>query len=341
MKILSIVGARPQFVKAAVFREYSHRSNINEILLHTGQHYDLEMSTGIFSDLGVKKPDISYNLNSRSHAGMTGEMLAYIEKEITNTKPDFVNVYGDTNSTLAGALAASKMHIPVIHIEAGLRSFNKIMPEEINRVLTDHMSDFLFCPTSQSVKNLHAENIFKNVHHVGDIMLDAINIFADKFQLPDNLDITNSKKIALMTVHRAENIKDKESLLSIIKYCEDLCDDYDIVFPVHPNTKNKLNQYEINTGRLICIEPLKYIEMQALLTKSSLVLTDSGGLQKEAYFHQNKCITLRKETEWVELVDAGWNSLWTKPDLFRKTSPVSEYGNGDCVKKIIEILLKV
>ena len=338
MKILSIVGARPQFVKAAVFRKYCYENQIDEILLHTGQHYDQEMSTDIFKDLNVCMPNISYSLKSRSHSGMTGELLVFIEEQILKIKPDFVNVYGDTNSTLAGALAASKLHVPILHIEAGLRSFNKKMPEEVNRVLTDHMSDYLFCPTLQAVENLANENIKNNVYHVGDIMLDATQIFKDKFELPANLKLNNSKKIALMTVHRQENLKDKNTLLSIINYCEKLCDEYQIIFPVHPNTKNKLREFSISTGRLMSVKPMKYIEMQALLKKSSLVLTDSGGLQKEAYFHGSKCITLRKETEWVELIDAGWNSLWNEPLLSKKTSYISEYGDGTTAKKIIDML---
>ena len=204
MKILSIIGARPQFVKAAVFRKYCDENGVEEVLLHTGQHYDPEMSTKIFSDLDVRKPDISHTLTARSHGGMTGEILEFVEKKIVDIKPDFVNVYGDTNSTLGGALAASKLHVPVIHIEAGLRSFNKKMPEEINRILTDHVSDYLFCPTTDAVKNLSAENIIDGVHHVGDIMYDAVKIFADKFYVPNHIKMQQGKKLAVMTVHRAD-----------------------------------------------------------------------------------------------------------------------------------------
>lgn len=340
MKILSIVGARPQFVKAAVFREYCTKNGINEFLMHTGQHYDKEMSTGIFEELGVNNPELSYKLSSRSHGGMTGELITEIEQVCLNIKPDFVNVYGDTNSTVAGALAASKLNIPVLHIEAGLRSFNKTMPEEINRVLTDHMSEYLFCPTNQSVINLKLENIVSGVYHVGDIMYDAVKIFEDRFQFP-NIGLKTAKDIAVITIHRAENIQDKKKLSEIIKFCEKLSDKFELVFPVHPNTRNKLVHYGINSTVINCIEPLKYTEMQGLLREASLVLTDSGGLQKEAYFHRVPCITLRSETEWVELIESGWNRLWISKPEYKSRFEIDEYGTGAAVSNIIEILRKI
>ena len=337
MKILSIIGARPQFVKAAVFRKYCDENNVEEILLHTGQHYDPEMSTKIFKDLHVRKPDISYNLTARSHAGMTAEMLEYVEKTINATKPDFVNVYGDTNSTLAGALAASKLHVPVVHIEAGLRSFNKKMPEEINRILTDHVSDFLFCPTTDAVKNLRSENIINGVHHVGDIMYDAVKIFYDNFYLPHHLQLNQHKKLAVMTVHRADTTSNPERLKEIIRYCNSYSDEYQIIFPVHPNTSNKLKEFMVDTGAIELIEPVSYLEMQGLLKEAELVLTDSGGLQKEAYFHRCDCITLRAQTEWTETIENGWNRLWKTDKLITKKS-IDEYGNGNTSEKIIQCL---
>ena len=338
MKILSIIGARPQFVKAAVFRKYCDENDVEEILLHTGQHYDPEMSTKIFEDLDVRKPDISQNLSARSHGGMTGEILEFVEKKIIDIKPDFVNVYGDTNSTLAGALAASKLHVPVIHIEAGLRSFNKKMPEEINRILTDHVSDYLFCPTTDAVKNLVAENIIDGVHHVGDIMYDAVKIFEDKFYLPNQIKLQRDKKLAVMTVHRADTISDAKLLQEVMSFCNSYREDYQVIFPVHPNTRNKLKEFSIETGTIELFEPFSYSEMQGLLKKAELVLTDSGGLQKEAYFHSCDCVTLRDETEWVETIKNGWNSLWKNFDHSQSKSIIHEYGSGNSVAKILTVI---
>ena len=338
MKILSIVGARPQFVKAAVFRKYCDENGIEEILFHTGQHYDPEMSTKIFDDLDVRKPDISYNLTSRSHGGMTGEILEHVEKAIIDIKPDFVNVYGDTNSTLAGAIAASKLHVPVIHIEAGLRSFNKKMPEEINRILTDHVSDFLFCPTTDAVKNLKAENIIDGVYHVGDIMYDAVKIFADKFFLPEHIKIQKGKKLAVMTVHRADTTSNQKLLQEVMDFCNSHSEEYQVVFPVHPNTRNKMNEFSIHTGEITLSAPLSYLEMQGLLKEADLILTDSGGLQKEAYFHRCDCITLRDETEWTETVEAGWNTLWKQKRNNRPRLEIEEYGDGQTAGKMISRL---
>ena len=341
MKILSIVGARPQFVKAAIFRKYCHENNIDEILLHTGQHYDPEMSNNIFAELGVAQPDISYKLHSRSHGGMTGELLAQIEKSILKIQPDYVNVYGDTNSTLAGALAAAKLHVPVIHIEAGLRSFNKKMPEEINRILTDHVSKFLFCPTYDAVTNLKKENITTGVHHVGDIMFDAVKVFEPKFKFPNSVKHLNNKKLAVMTLHRADITSSAKKLKAAIDFCNNYSEEYSVVFPLHPNTKSKIKEYSIDTKKIQLVNSISYLEMQGLLQKSSLVLTDSGGLQKEAYFHGCDCITLRDETEWTETIESGWNQLWKniknqEPKFKKKV--ITEYGKGNSVQKIISIL---
>ena len=338
MKILSIIGARPQFVKAAVFRKYCDENGVEEILLHTGQHYDPEMSTNIFEELDVRKPDISHNLTSRSHGGMTGEILEHVEKTIIDIKPDFVNVYGDTNSTLAGALAASKLHVPVIHIEAGLRSFNKKMPEEINRILTDHMSDYLFCPTMDAVRNLNAENITDGVHHVGDIMYDAVKIFSDKFYLPSQIKLQQVKKLAVMTVHRADTTSDANLLQEVMSFCNSYSEEYQVIFPVHPNTRNRLKEFSIETGDIELIEPVSYLEMQGLLRKAVLVLTDSGGLQKEAYFHKCECITLREETEWTETIHAGWNRLWQNLDTIIESTEIREYGSGNASEGILSAI---
>lgn len=338
MRILSIVGARPQFVKAAVFREYCLENGVDEILMHTGQHYAPEMSTNIFRELGVKQPDISHALTARSHGGMTGELIAEIERQIIDLKPDFVNVYGDTNSTLAGALAASKLKCPVIHIEAGLRSFNKQMPEEVNRILTDHVSKYLFCPTFEAVKNLNEENIKTGVHHVGDIMFDAIEKFKDKFKSPCSIGIPLDRELAVLTIHRAETIYEPNHLKQIIEYCKDFTNKFEVVFPAHPNTRSKLTEYGIGIGNIKIIKPISYLEMQGMLREASVVLTDSGGIQKEAYYHGCDCITLRNETEWPETIEAGWNRLYAVPPTSMEKKEIMEYGDGQSVAKIIKII---
>lgn len=341
MKILSIVGARPQFVKAAIFRLECFERGIEEILVHTGQHYDPVMSSNIFQDLGVKAPDIKLGLIKRTHGGMIGELLEKIEAVIQDKKPDFVNVYGDTNSTLAGALAAAKLHASVVHIEAGLRSFNKQMPEEINRILTDHISDYLFCPSIDAIDNLARENIQKNIYHVGDIMYDAMLKFKPRYDGLYKIEKLTGKKIAVMTVHRADTVNNPDRLREVISYCESFADHFHIVFPVHPNTKKIMSQSDIKCHKIEQVDPLGYLQMQSLLSQADLVLTDSGGLQKEAYFHKCDCITLRDETEWIETIDAGWNTLW-KSNVYaqnREKLPIDEYGDGNAASKMLDVLL--
>ena len=340
MRILSIIGARPQFIKAAVFRKRCLIEGIEEILVHTGQHYDLEMSLGIFNDLKIKQPDIIFKLKNRSHAGMTAECLSSIEEVILEKKPDLVNVYGDTNSTLAGALAAAKLNIPIMHIEAGLRSFNKAMPEEVNRILTDHVSEFLFCPTKEAVKNLMNENITKGVFHVGDIMLDAVDIFSPFFRFPEQIIKKVNRKLAILTVHRAETVNNPNLLKKVLDYSRQYCGEYDVVFPIHPNTKNKVEEYKIELNELVVTKPLSYLEMQGLLKESDLVLTDSGGLQKEAYFHGCDCITLRDETEWVETIEYGWNKIWTETNYKEPKEKILDFGDGNSAGKMLQYLLE-
>ena len=338
MKILSVIGARPQFVKASVFRKYCSNHGVEEKLVHTGQHYDYDMSLSIFSELGVEMPDVSIPLKNRSHGGMTGELIMKLEEIFLEERPDFVNVYGDTNSTVAAALAAVKLHIPIIHIEAGLRSFNKEMPEEVNRIITDHTSAYLFCPTHDAVMNLKREGIQKNVYHVGDIMYDAIVAFQTLFKLPSGIKLDESKQTAIVTLHRAETLESKESLNEAIQYCRRFHETHNLIFPIHPNTKNRIEQYEVSTTGLQIIPPIGYLEMQGLLSEANLVLTDSGGLQKEAYFHQCDCITLRGETEWRETLTSGWNSLWKQPHVTNKKVKIDEYGDGDCAAKILKAI---
>lgn len=332
IKIVSIVGARPQFVKASVLRQlFQNDDDFQEILIHTGQHYDVSMSDIFFEQLNIAPPEYKLGINGKGHGEMTGRMLMEIETVLEVEKPQACLVYGDTNSTLAGALAAAKLHIPVIHVEAGLRSFNKSMPEEINRIMTDHVSDLLFCSTDISIRNLQKEGITKNVFPVGDIMYDATLHAMEackKIESVQGVDIRD-KRFAVCTLHRAENTDDEAELRAIIAYLQDQGQTYEIILPLHPRTKKALETFEISTEGITLIGPVSYIEMQALLFACAMVFTDSGGLQKEAYFHQKPCVTLRGETEWVELVEAGWNRLW-RGDDFLPRRPISEYGRGHC-----------
>ena len=339
-KILTVVGARPQFVKCAALRKMIDASDaINEVLVHTGQHYDFAMSQVFFDQLGIRAPEHMLGIGGRSHGAMTGEMLAAIEGLILSERPDAVLVYGDTNSTLAGALAAAKLHVPVIHVEAGLRSFNKRMPEEINRILTDHVSDLLFCSTTVGVRNLAAENIRKGVHHVGDIMYDVTRAVLGLVQ-PERARESwgqPGKTLAMCTIHRAENTADPARLHRVVDYVRGFADSHAIVLPLHPGTRAKVAAAGIDMTGLTVIEPLPYLETHELLAACDLILTDSGGMQKEAYFHGVDCITLRDETEWVETVESGWNMLWTA-DSRQPKIPISEYGDGRCAETILQLI---
>lgn len=316
MRIATIIGARPQFVKAAVVsREISKRSGISESIIHTGQHFDHNMSEVFFTEMDIPKPNYQLQIHSLSHGAMTGRMLEELEKLYGEILPDAVLVYGDTNSTLAGALAASKLQIPVFHVEAGLRSFNMAMPEEINRILTDRISNLLFCPTDQAVKNLLNEG-FKNHQYArivksGDVMEDAALYYADKYDENSRLfDSYNLSKgdFALCTIHRQENTDDPDKLLEIISALNELNKRIKIVLPIHPRTKQRIDLLDVRFEGLL-LEPVGYLDMIQLIQNSTLVLTDSGGLQKEAFFFSKYCITMREETEWVELVDSGYNQL--------------------------------
>jgi UDP-GlcNAc3NAcA epimerase len=344
LKIHTILGARPQFIKAGAFsRALKKYPEIRETIIHTGQHFDANMSDVFFKELDIPKPQYSLNINSGSHGQMTGRMLEGIEAILQQDKPDAVLVYGDTNSTLAGALSASKLHIPVIHIEAGLRSFNRKMPEEINRILTDHVSDYLFCPTKTAVDNLKNEGITNGVHHVGDIMYDAtfyaMDYIKTNFSVPQKL-MGLPSEFALMTMHRAESTESMKEFHAIMDYTLDFAKDHDlkIIFPVHPRTKSLVQNAKLG-DTFITLEPLSYFETQYCLSKASFVLTDSGGLQKEAYFHRVPCITLRTETEWVETIECGWNRLWRNP-LYNERKCIHEYGIGNTAEDIIYVTKK-
>ena len=311
MKIASIVGARPQFIKAAaVSRELRKRHK--EILVHTGQHYDYEMSGIFFNGLGLPQPDVNLEVGSGSHGAQTAAMLAGIEDVLVAERPDYLLIYGDTNSTLAGALAASKLSVPIAHVEAGLRSFNRRMPEEINRVVADHLSELLLCPSDTAVRNLSAEGITRNVHLVGDVMLDVLNWAKQRLatQSPEilkRLGLTKQHYL-LATVHRSENTDDLARLSQILNAFNAL--DEPVVFPVHPRARKMITCAGLRlAGHVQLIDPIGYLDMVALAGAARLVLTDSGGLQKEAYWLGVPCVTLRDETEWVETVEAGWNRL--------------------------------
>lgn len=344
-RLVTVVGARPQFVKAAaVSRAIAAGGKIDEILVHTGQHYDDNMSEVFFRELAIPAPAHHLGLGGSSHGAMTGRMLERIEAILLSERPDGVLVYGDTNSTLAGALAAAKLHIPVTHVEAGLRSFNKKMPEEINRILTDHVSGLLLCPTRTAVHNLEREGVCENVMMVGDVMHDA-TLFAieagrKSSRIVDTLDL--SAGYGVLTLHRAENTDDETRFRDIIAFVEAEAQGRTIVFPVHPRTRAAMTRYGVKADALKIIDPLGYFDLHRLLADCALVLTDSGGLQKEAYFHRKPCITLREETEWVETVDSGWNRLWTTPGWTSPRTEISDYGAGDagerCAHEIARLL---
>lgn len=347
MKIASIVGARPNFIKLApVSREI--RKKAEEVIIHTGQHYNYEMDRIFFKELGIPDPDYHLGIGSGTHGRQTGEMLKVIEEILLKEQPDIALVFGDTNTTLAGALAAAKLHIPVAHVEAGLRSFNKKMPEEVNRVLVDHCSHFLFCPTKMAVENLQKESIFDGVSLTGDVMLDilqeCIGIAEKSSKILEELDL-RPKEYFLATVHRAENTDDPERLKSIVEALSSL---KNVVFPCHPRTRKRLEELDLwdrVEKSIQVINPVGYLDMLLLEKNAYKILTDSGGVQKEAYMLQTPCITMREETEWVETVEDRWNLLVgaEKNSIIQAAcefEPLNEqrdvFGSGDASKRIIQ-----
>jgi UDP-GlcNAc3NAcA epimerase len=352
-KIVTVLGARPQFIKAAALsRAIQRRGNLREIIVHTGQHYDENMSDIFFQQMQIPKPDYQLKVTSSLHGEMTGNMMGGIEAILLKEKPDAVVVYGDTNSTLAGALAAKKIHLKLAHVEAGLRSFNMRMPEEINRILTDRISDFLFCPSDHAIRNLDAEG-FRNfqcgIYQVGDIMKDVAFFYRDlarkpEFELP--------KQFVLATLHRAENTDDPARLRNMIDIFNSIASDTPVVLPLHPRTKSRLKDLTLPVHEnLMITEPVGYLEMVYMLTHCGLVITDSGGLQKEAFFFSKYCITIREETEWTELVDNGYNILAggdkskilkAKNEYFQKALQPDPalYGTGNTADQILDVLLK-
>lgn len=397
MKIVTVVGTRPQFIKAATVSraiaehnklftlssregggkfQGSHSSTssnvknvqtgalITEVIVHTGQHYDENMSAIFFEEMYIPKPDHFLDIHGLSHGVMTGQMLEKIEGVLIDEKPDLVLVYGDTNTTLAGALGAAKLHIPVAHVEAGLRSFNRRMPEEINRVLTDHVSTILFCPTKQAIENLKAEGIAdantdygpsamsskppQKVVWVGDVMLDAALYYKQHAKKPQ---FVPPEQFILATIHRAENTEEPERLKSIFTAFEKICQEIPIILPLHPRTKKIMEGMKLKTSnfKLQLVDPVSYLEILYLLKRCRIVMTDSGGLQKESYFFGKPCVTLRDETEWVELVEHGCNSV-TGSDtecIYREYKQMIKkqidfdvhlYGEGEAGRKIVNIL---
>lgn len=353
MKILTVVGARPQFIKACMLsKQFESQASIKEVMVHTGQHYDDNMSSVFFEQLKLPKPNYNLGVGSGTHGKQTAVMLTELEQVMFVEKPDIVLVYGDTNSTLAGSLAASKLHIPVAHVEAGLRSFNKKMPEEINRVLTDHLSSWLFCPSQTAIENLKQEGIQKGVIETGDIMYDAV-LYYKPFALQYSTIMTDlklkPKDYYLATIHRAENTDDPQKLKALLEAFEQL--DHPVIFPLHPRTKYKIQQWNLND--LICsanikiVEPLNYFDMISVESQAKVILTDSGGVQKEAYMLGVPCVTLRDETEWVETVHAGWNQLTgaNTRSILEAVRTIKTpkdrpflFGDGSASKKICEIL---
>ncbi|TYS63777.1 UDP-N-acetylglucosamine 2-epimerase (non-hydrolyzing) [Bacillus infantis] len=351
MKVLTILGARPQFIKAAPVSRALSR-HMDEIIVHTGQHYDANMSDIFFEELHIPKPHYQLGVGSGNHGKQTGEMLAKIEEIVLKETPDYLMVYGDTNSTLAGALVAAKLHVPVIHIEAGLRSFNKKMPEEVNRIMTDHVSEFLFCPTDTAVENLKNENITHNVFNIGDVMYDAVlynrELAAEKSSILSENSLTE-KGYHLITIHRAENTDDIDNMKNILEAFSQIEDMK--VWPIHPRTKHKLASYGISLEdipNLKVIDPVGYLDMLTLVANSKKIVTDSGGVQKEAYFMKVPCVTVREQTEWVETL-AGEANILTGTDTAKIVEAVNKkvepqykevFGDGKASEKIAELISK-
>ncbi len=357
MRVVTVVGARPQFIKAAmVSRALRSKPGMEEIIVHTGQHYDDNMSDVFFRDLDMPKPDYNLGVGSASHGAQTGRMLEGIERVLLETKPDCVVVYGDTNSTLAGALAAVKMQLRAAHVEAGLRSYNRRMPEEINRIVADHVSDVLFAPTQTAVDNLISEGIpTDRVFLCGDVMYDAVLHYAEVFEARSSLlrDLGVERKgFILATVHRAENTDDPPRLAAIIGGLREATTLWPVVFPIHPRTRASMRDHGLTTEEgngLIITEPVGYGDMLVLEKNARLIATDSGGVQKEAFFFRVPCVTLRDETEWVELVREGWNHLvpplsahavhhGIAMSLETHGDETDPYGEGDAAERIVRVL---
>ncbi len=359
LKVLTVVGARPQFIKAAaVSRAISgHSGETVEVMVHTGQHFDDNMSAVFFNELEIAEPAYNLHIASGTHGDMTGRMLSAVEKVMLSEKPDWVLIYGDTNSTLAGALAAAKLNIPIAHVEAGLRSFNMRMPEEVNRIVSDRISKLLLCPTDQAVQNLRNEGIVDGVYNVGDVMYDVALFMREKARLNSTI-LARLGLVAgefvLATCHRQENTDEPARLEAIVNALAELSSDMKVVLPLHPRTRKLLDEVaQKKLGKVILTEPLGFLDMVALEQAAKVVLTDSGGVQKEAFFYGVPCVTMRDETEWTETVSLGWNSLvgasrekivqavqvaYARPS--QKLDGSMPYGDGRAAESIVRHLLK-
>ena len=351
MKLISLIGARPQIIKEAILNKEFEKKGIKEILVHSGQHYDFNMSDVFFQVLNIRKADYNLGVGSATHAQMTAKTMIEFEKVVLKEHPDIILVYGDTNTTLAGAIVGAKLKIPVAHVEAGIRQEPKDMPEEINRVLTDRISKYLFCPSELAVNNLKKEGITEGVYFTGDIMYDLFLKMKPYFKedIIEELYLEENKYI-VTTIHRDFNTDSKEKLESILKELDKISKEIKVVFPIHPRTKKRIDEFNLNeyTKDILLIEPLDYLSMMGLVQKSLLVVTDSGGLQKEAYFAGKRAIVVMPDTGWRELTQAGWNIL-SEPDEIRNkmeyiiSNEISSnveniYGDGKTGKKIVKLL---
>jgi UDP-GlcNAc3NAcA epimerase len=360
IKIVTIVGARPQFIKAAAVSrcirdEFADR--VTEILVHTGQHYDENMSKVFFEELDIPHPKYNLEISGGHHGAMTGRMLESVEKVLLEEKPNWVLIYGDTNSTLAGALAAAKLHIPVAHVEAGLRSFNMRMPEEVNRIVADRLSTLLFCPTETAVANLAKEGVSAGVEKVGDVMFDVALFYREQARKQStalaSLGLAEGA-FALATCHRAENTDDPNRLGEIVAALAEISSSLPVVLPIHPRTRKLLadSGLDKNLGNVKVVDPVPFLDMVALEQAARVILTDSGGVQKEAFFYGVPCITMRDETEWVETVELGWNRLVgaSAPAIKKAFSdsvqgrlpalPKSPYGDGNAARNIVSRIVR-
>ena len=339
-----MVGARPQFVKAFALSSALRRyDGLEEVLVHTGQHFNWNMSDVFFAELGIARPKYNLGIHGGGHAEMTGEMLAALEKIIVQENPAGVLVFGDTNSTLAGSLAAAKCRIPVVHVEAGLRSYNRKMPEEVNRVVVDHLSTLLLCPTQRAADNLAREGIAAGVHIVGDLMFDSVrrakSLASAHSRVLERLGL-KKQAYGVATFHREENLEEAGRLGAIVSYLHEQSRFSPLVIPLHPRTRKALHDAGITlqSERMLIIEPLGYLDMNQLISSATAVFTDSGGLQREAYFCRVPCVTLRDETEWIETVESGWNRLWTVSG-YEPRRAIPEYEKADVGERIARLLM--
>lgn len=331
--IVTVVGARPQFVKAAATsRALSAAGAIRETIIHTGQHYDASLSDVFFDELEIPRPALNLGVGAAPHGAMTGRIMEALEAYLLGDRPDAVLVFGDTNSTLAGALAAVKLDIPVVHIEAGMRSGRRSAPEEINRIVVDHVSSLLLCSTRQSVMNLEREGLAPRARAIGDVMYDVTLYAREKAmrvsRIAERLGVEPGR-FDILTMHRAENTDDPARLRELVGYAEAAAAVRPVVFPVHPRTREALRVVGLTAGSIITVEPLGYFDFHRLLAECACVHTDSGGVQKEAYFHRKPCVTLRGETEWTETIEAGWNRLWTVPAWREPRRDIPDFGEGN------------